>query len=146
MPTTNLAHERFIAAIKEGKDRIRAYQAAYPSASYDSARANACRLMKHPYIQQMLSEHDVLLDEKVDKARLAATILRLEEYYERQADFLHIIKGGPVQKTGADGEVTLKPATIADKLRAARYAMNLKDAFLARYPQHESVRENWENG
>jgi hypothetical protein len=146
MPTTNLAHERFITAIKEGKDRIRAYQAAYPGASYNAARANVCRLLRNPYIQQMLSEHDVSLDEMVNKARLSATILRLDEYYERQAGFLDIIKGGLVEKRGHNGEISLKPATIDDKLRAARAAINYKDAFLARYPQHKSVQDNWENG
>ena len=146
MPNTNLAPERFLAAIKEGKSRIAAYKAAYPNSSDAAARANVCRLMKNHYIQKMLSEHDVLLDEKATKARLAATILRLEEYYERQAHFLDIIKGGLVEKRDSSGAASLKPATIADKLRAAISGMRLKDAFLARYPQHESVRENWENG
>jgi hypothetical protein len=145
MPTTNLAHERFIAAMKAGADRITAYKAAYPNSSDAAARANVSRLLKNQYVQKMLSENDAAMDEQATKATILARVLRLEEYYDKQADLLKIIKGGLVEKI-RNGEKTLEKPTVTDKLKAARFAMNLKDSFIKRYPQYPSVQETWENG
>jgi hypothetical protein len=145
MSTTNLAHERFLAAMKAGSDRITAYKAAYPNSSDAATKAHACRLLKHPYVQKMLSENDAALDEKATTATKMARVLRLDEYYDRQADLLEIINGGLVEKI-RNGEKTLEKPTVTDKLRAARAAMSLHKSFTKRYPQYRSVQKTWENG
>ncbi|WP_276133576.1 hypothetical protein [Polluticoccus soli] len=145
MPTTNLAHERFVAAMKAGSDRITAYKVAYPNSTDAAARANVCRLLKNQYVHQMLSENDAALDEQATKATILARIQRLEAYYDQQAGFLKIIEGGLVEKV-RNGEKRLEKPTVTDKLKAARFVLNLKDSFTKRYPQYRSVEETWENG
>jgi hypothetical protein len=56
VPLENANHERFCLEVMNRKPLCRAYQLAFPDASYNSARGNSCRLMAIDGIQARI-EH-----------------------------------------------------------------------------------------
>lgn len=52
----NSRHEKFALELSKGKNQTEAYQLAYPSASYDTARANAPLLLANTSIRELVQK------------------------------------------------------------------------------------------